>query len=232
MSKKDFTTSPPVTGGDAELAAELISNAAYAMATGDDAMQREIIEQAQTALNHPHADVRVSAVGALSQLGSFGAVDLANLLEDPSPLVRRRAVEATAKLIQDRRGHQDSVQGLVHAALNDDPSVSEAAAFAIGEFGPAATEVTAPAIAVLENLASDHPDVLCREAAVAALGALHQGRTAVLNAMSDRATVRRRAVLALAPFAGSDVDAALEHALTDRDWQVRQAAEDQLAVRR
>jgi hypothetical protein len=50
--------------------------------------------------------------------------------------------------------------------------------------------------------------------------------------MSDKATVRRRAVLALAPFAGSDVDAALEHAMTDRDWQVRQAAEDQLTARR
>jgi hypothetical protein len=30
----------------------------------------------------------------------------------------------------------------------------------------------------------------------------------------------------LAPFDGPDVEAALERALTDRDWQVRQAAED------
>jgi hypothetical protein len=30
----------------------------------------------------------------------------------------------------------------------------------------------------------------------------------------------------LAPFHGPEVDAALERALTDRDWQVRQAAED------
>ena len=33
-------------------------------------------------------------------------------------------------------------------------------------------------------------------------------------------------MLALAPFEGDDVDAAIERALTDRDWQVRQAAED------
>jgi hypothetical protein len=33
-------------------------------------------------------------------------------------------------------------------------------------------------------------------------------------------------VLALAPFDGPDVEAALDRALTDRDWQVRQAAED------
>jgi hypothetical protein len=40
--------------------------------------------------------------------------------------------------------------------------------------------------------------------------------------------VRRRAVIALAPFAGPDVDAALAAASQDRDWQVRQAAEDLL----
>jgi hypothetical protein len=33
-------------------------------------------------------------------------------------------------------------------------------------------------------------------------------------------------VLALAPFDGDEVDAALQAALADRDWQVRQAAED------
>jgi HEAT repeat protein len=38
--------------------------------------------------------------------------------------------------------------------------------------------------------------------------------------------VRRRAVLALAPFGGAEVEAALARARTDRDWQVRQAAED------
>ena len=38
--------------------------------------------------------------------------------------------------------------------------------------------------------------------------------------------MRRRAVLALAPFDGPEVEAALERAGQDRDWQVRQAAED------
>jgi hypothetical protein len=36
--------------------------------------------------------------------------------------------------------------------------------------------------------------------------------------------------LALAPFDGPEVTAALEKALLDRDWQVRQAAEDLLAI--
>ena len=69
-----------------------------------------------------------------------------------------------------------------------------------------------------------------REAAVAALGAIgdERGLTAILKACDDKPTVRRRAVLALAPFDGDDVKAALTKALDDRDWQVRQAAEDLL----
>jgi len=70
-----------------------------------------------------------------------------------------------------------------------------------------------------------------REAAVAALGAIGApaGLGAILAATSDKATVRRRAVIALAPFDGAEVQAALERARSDRDWQVRQAAEDLLA---
>jgi HEAT repeat protein len=69
---------------------------------------------------------------------------------------------------------------------------------------------------------------LCREAGVAALGAIgdERGLPAILAGCADRVTVRRRAVLALAPFNGPEVDAALAAALSDRDWQVRQAAED------
>jgi HEAT repeat protein len=73
-----------------------------------------------------------------------------------------------------------------------------------------------------------HDDPTCREAAVAALGAIGDpaGLPAILAATTDRPAVRRRAVLALAPFHGPEVEAALDRALTDRDWQVRQAAED------
>jgi HEAT repeat protein len=48
----------------------------------------------------------------------------------------------------------------------------------------------------------------------------------ILDACHDKPAVRRRAVLALAPFVGPEVDAAIDSALEDRDWQVRQAAED------
>jgi len=65
---------------------------------------------------------------------------------------------------------------------------------------------------------------------VAALGAIGDpaGLPAILAALEDRPAVRRRAVIALAPFEGREVQEALERALGDRDWQVRQAAEDQL----
>jgi len=72
-----------------------------------------------------------------------------------------------------------------------------------------------------------------REAAVAALGARGDERTlpVVLRACDDKPAVRRRAVLALAAFEGPEVEARLQRALTDRDWQVRQAAEDLLGAR-
>jgi HEAT repeat protein len=73
-----------------------------------------------------------------------------------------------------------------------------------------------------------------REAAAAALGAIgdERGLDAILAACTDKPAVRRRAVLALAPFDGPQVDAAIERALADRDWQVRQAAEDLVLARR
>jgi HEAT repeat protein len=84
------------------------------------------------------------------------------------------------------------------------------------------------AVAALVRVAQEHGDALAREAAVAALGAIghRDGLPAILAACGDKPPVRRRAVLALAPFEGELVDAALARALEDTDWQVRQAAED------
>ncbi len=63
---------------------------------------------------------------------------------------------------------------------------------------------------------------------VVAAGGIATARAvaAVLAAGADRPAIRRRAVVALAAFTGPEVEAALEAASTDRDWQVRQAAED------
>jgi len=112
--------------------------------------------------------------------------------------------------------------------VDADVSVVEAAAWALGERGASA----ALAVDELVSVARAHDDALCREAAVAALGAIgdRRGLDAVLTAASgDRPAVRRRAVVALAAFDGPEVDAALRNARDDRDWQVRQAAEDLLA---
>ena len=67
----------------------------------------------------------------------------------------------------------------------------------------------------------------------AALGSLGdpRGLDAIIAACSDKPTVRRRAVLALAPFDDPRVDEVLRAALDDRDWQVRQNAEDMLNPR-
>jgi HEAT repeat protein len=173
---------------------------------------------ARTGLADPDPSVRATAIGALERLGALEASDLDALLQDASVAVRRRAIEACAT----RPG--DGPPSLLDALAGDDPTLVEVAAWASGERQPPEEGV----VAVLAGLVADHGDPLVREAAVAALGAIgdERGRAAILAALGDKATVRRRAVLALAPFEGPDVDAALDAARRDRDWQVRQAAED------
>ena len=131
--------------------------------------------------------------------------------------VRRRAAEVLA-----RAGSAVSGVPLGRLLADAEPAVVEAAAWASGERGDPAN------VSALAQVAQGHADPRCRESAVAALGAIGHpdGLPAVLAATEDRATVRRRAVLALAPFEGPAVTEALQRALEDRDWQVRQAAED------
>jgi HEAT repeat protein len=170
---------------------------------------------ARAALGDPDPSVRASALGALERLGALDDPTLRGALGDPAPVVRRRAATLAA-------GHR-GVSPL--AALDDpDPAVVEVAAFAIGE----QEDCTTSTIERLAELARDHRDPLVREAAVAALGAIGDvaGLPAVLAGTTDKPNVRRRAVIALAAFEGPAVDEALERALQDRDWQVRQAAED------
>ncbi|MDA8292635.1 MAG: HEAT repeat domain-containing protein [Actinomycetota bacterium] len=161
--------------------------------------------------------VRVAAAAALARIGSIRGDDLAPLLGDPDPELRRDTCEIAAR-----------VPGAPVAPLlaDPDPRVVEAAAFAVGELA------LADAVPELARVALSHSDRLCRESAVAALGAIgdERGLGAVLAATRDSPAIRRRAVVALAAFSGPDVDAALRIALGDRDWQVRQAAEDVLGV--
>ena len=168
---------------------------------------------ARAALLDPDHVVRELALGALARMGRLTDDDLHAATLDPHHAVRRRAAALYAT-----RTHLDV------APLLDDPSpeVVETAAWAAGE---QECERLVPRLA---HLAVEADDPLVREASVAALGAIGSvdGLPAILAACADKPAVRRRAVLALAPFEGPEVDAALQAARQDRDWQVRQAAED------
>ncbi len=173
---------------------------------------------ARAALTDAAPAVRASAIGALERMGALSPDDLTASLADPSPIVQRRACEAAAAL------PGDGPPSLTAALASPDSTIAEVAAWASGERQPPEPNV----VEALARLTLDHEDALVREAAVAALGSIGDpaGLSAILAATNDKATVRRRAVIALAPFDGDEVEAALARAREDRDWQVRQAAED------
>lgn len=178
--------------------------------SGDAATARE-------ALTDPDPVTRELALGALQRCGALDEQALRAALADDVAAVRRRAAELAAQ-------HR---QVPLLAVLDDpDDTVVEMAAWACGE----RERVDDHTVTRLIELAGQHHTPLVREAAVAALGAIgdERGLPAILAACSDKPAVRRRAVLALAPFDGAEVVAALQRALGDRDWQVRQAAEDVL----
>jgi HEAT repeat protein len=159
--------------------------------------------------------VRSTSISVLSENLALDEALIAIALLDPNPMVRSSLARAAAT----------NISIPVLDLLNDvDASVIEIACWAVGEQG----EPNDLAIEILSRIALDHDDALCRESAVAALGALGdlRGLESILQATHDIATVRRRAVIALAPFEGEAVADAVEIALSDRDWQVRQAAED------
>lgn len=172
-------------------------------------------------VDDPDSRVRSVVLSALRRSGSMSPADWARAASDPAPAVRRRAAELAAALRD-----APSYARLLGLLADPDPSVAESAAFALGELG----ELTRSGggVEALVEAARRHRDPLVRESAVAALGALGDpaGLGAILAACSDRPAVRRRAVLALAPFEGEEVEAAIARAREDRDWQVRDAAED------
>lgn len=176
---------------------------------------------ARSFLHDPDDTVRATALGALLRAHHLTTPDLTAALADPSATVRSRAVELVAEL---GGGGPAGPVPLVPLLQDPDPTVVEVAAWALGE----REEAEPGSVAALAHLATTADDALVRESAVAALGSLGDpaGLPAILTATTDKATVRRRAVIALAPFEGDEVEAALQRALTDRDWQVRQAAED------
>ena len=200
------------------LPAHIARRQAVALAghSGDEAAAR-------TGLTDDDATVRATALGALARIGVLTDDDLDVAVADGDPIVRGRAAEVAPAALPPATAHR-----LLRTLLTDrDAAVVEVAAWACGEV----TSTEPATVADLCALATAHRDALVREAAVAALGAIgdEAGLPAILAATTDKPAIRRRAVLALAPFEGHEVEQALSRALTDRDWQVRQAAEDLLA---
>lgn len=175
---------------------------------------------ASDALHDLDEMVRVSALRALDRCSALTGVSLAAATADTSAEVRRTAAELCA------RHHEVPVARLID---DDDKFVAEMAAWALGERAGVGDDE----IAVLIDRTTSHPEPIVREACAAALGSIGdpRGLPAILAACGDKPAVRRRAVLALAPFEGPEVEAALRAALDDRDWQVRQNAEDLLSPR-
>jgi hypothetical protein len=173
------------------------------------------VETARAGLTSVDPGVRAAALGALDRLDALDADTITAALSDADVAVRRRAAELAATY---------PTVDLLSVLDDPDDRVVEVAAWACGEH-------ESPRDAIVDRLvelAGTAEDPLVRESAVAALGAIgdERGLAAIIVACSDKPAVRRRAVLALAPFDGDEVEAAIERALVDRDWQVRQAAED------
>jgi len=178
-------------------------------------------DEARRGLRDPDPDVQAAALGALARLGALTVPDLARALTTGPAAVRRRATDAALSVRG--RGSRSTLYALVEESLADaDPLVVVGAAWFLAE------RRVAGAVAALATTARVHDDVRCREAAVAALGAIGHpdGLRTVIDALEDKPTVRRRATVALAGFDDPRVEPALRRAAGDKDWQVRQAADD------
>lgn len=229
----------------------VVANAAQRRRSAALAGHAGDLTTATTLLADPDAGVRVAALGALARCDAIDADVCSQALADPDPDVRRRLAEELGRQRPADPGRRSQALQVALQLLDDpDPMAAEAAAWSVGELaGPdpdhdddndtpnddrpdpdRPSVVTAPAgvTDALSRTATDHPDQLVRESAVAALGAVGDvaGLAAVLTATADKPAVRRRAVIALASFLGEPgVDEALQRATADRDWQVRQAAD-------
>ena len=172
-----------------------------------------------TAFANDNDHIRSLALHGLLKNNALTDEQVRSAEVDPSRLVRHRLAQLGA--VEPRI----NLSVLLHDV---DFAVAETAAWSLGE----RVDVTAEEFALLLEGGAHHDHAIVRESCIAALGAIGDPRAVpvILQGCADKPAVRRRAILALAPFDGPEVTTALEKALLDRDWQVRQAAEDLLAI--
>jgi HEAT repeat protein len=196
---------------------------------------------ARACLEDPEPSVRAAALGALARLGHLGWDELTAALADPDPAVRRRACRVAwrqGSKLDLPGGPAPLIQLLLRCVGDPDPLVGEEAAWALGELTSqglpqaAGPELVGQVVRTLGELAGDPSDPRRQETAVAALGAIGDpaGLPAVLAALGGRPPLRRRAAVALAGFDDPRADVALRACLADRDWQVREVAEELLGL--
>ena len=199
-------------GDDATLVEPLADDLLRAsFATDDDS--REVLLANVQAKNVRH---RVLALRGLTRRSLMTPELWRQTLSDQDVEIRRESLQ----LFAHEELNDPDVLALVVALLGDDDDlVVEGAAFVLGE------HLFNAAVVELCDVAASHEDARCRESSVAALGSIgdDRGRATILNALKDKPAVRRRAIVALSNFEGPDIEAALDEAGEDRDWQVRSA---------
>ena len=159
---------------------------------------------------------RVLALRGMVRQGLVTDDEWLSAIEDRDVDVRREALNLIAHVDEIRH---DVFEAMLRSLHDGDALVVDGAVFALGD------HLYVGAVDQLCVIATSHDDARCRESAIAALGAIgdDRARPAILAALDDKPPVRRRAIVALSNFEGPDIDAALERARDDRDWQVRAA---------
>lgn len=181
-------------------------------------------------LDDEDAGVRAAALGALARCSALRPEQVRRALGDEAAAVRCRAAELAPPEVE-----------LVGLLSDPDASVVEVVAAALGE-----RDWDSGPVGELCRVAGSHDDPLCRESAVAALGAIAASVDAeegaphvaargmalemLLAAMDDRPQIRRRALLGLYQFDDDRAADAVRSALEDRDRQVRAVAGELLGV--
>lgn len=144
-------------------------------------------------LDDDDASVRAAALGALARCGALQADQVRRALGDEAAEVRCRAAELVP--------HDVELVELVELLSDPDASVVEVAAAALGE-----RDWDAGPVGELCRVARSHDDPLCRESAVAALGAIAAGLDAEADAPHETA-----ADLQAGPGSGRATAAATPH---------------------